>query len=195
MPRPQSFDESFVINKSMYLFWTQGYVATGISQILKAVELKPGSFYNTFPSKKELFVRTLEHYRDHIVAGRVAKYLDGPEDPIEAIESFFLSAFEPVPEKAMVGCFLTNTATEIGKLDPEISKVVWSGMEKIEAGFKRRVIEAQKSGMIDSGKDADALAVHLLSCFQGLGVIGRLSRDKSRLKSMTQSALDSLRSL
>ncbi|MDA8880124.1 TetR/AcrR family transcriptional regulator [Pseudomonadales bacterium] len=195
MPRPLLFDETEVINQSMKLFWKQGYVATGISQILQTVALKPGSFYNVFPSKKDLFVRSLTHYQHHIVAGRIAKHLDNKENPLDAIESFFLSSFENVPKNSMLGCLLTNTATEIGSHDADISQVVWSGMEMIESAFRRRIVEAQALALIGPEKDPDALSLHLLSCFQGLGVVGRLTQDKIRLKRMTQSALDSLRLL
>ncbi len=195
MPRPLLFDETEVINQSMKLFWKQGYVATGISQILQTADLKPGSFYNVFPSKKDLFIRSLVHYQKHIVASRIARHLDNKENPLDAIESFFLSSFEIVPENSMFGCLLTNTATEIGRQDTDISRAVWSGMEMIESAFKRRIIEAQVLSLIDAEKDPDALALHLLACFQGLSVVGRLTQDKNRLKRMTQSALDSLRLL
>ena len=76
-----------------------------------------------------------------------------------------------------------------------VFKLVWSGMEMIESGFRRRIVEAQTLALIGPEKDPDALALHLLSCFQGLGVVGRLTQDKNRLKRMTQSALDSLRLL
>ena len=99
MPRPPLFDETEVINQSMKLFWKQGYVATGISQILQTVALKPGSFYNVFPSKKDLFVRSLTHYQHHIVAGRIAKHLDNKENPLDAIESFFSFVLRKCPQK------------------------------------------------------------------------------------------------
>lgn len=176
----------------MHLFWSQGYVATGMSQLLQATELKPGSFYNAFSSKKALFIRSLQHYNEQIVARRIKKHL-GMEDPIEAIEQFFLSAFESTPRPELIGCFLTNTATELGKMDTDISAVVWAGLRQIELGFKQQIIEARQSGLLVADLDADVTALHLLSCFQGMCVIARVTRSKAKMRSVTHSALQVLR--
>ena len=191
MARPQIFDETEVIDSAMRLFWSQGYVDTGMSQILEATRLKPGSFYNAFSSKKALFLKSLEHYNDQVVAIRIANHLNA-EDPVDAIEDFFLSGFEPVPNRELIGCLLTNTATEVGKSDADINHVVWSGLHKIEQAFKRRIIEAQEFGLVASELDPEAAALHLLSCFQGMSVIGRLTQDKAKLRSLTSTALQVL---
>lgn len=193
MPRPQSFNETDVIKNAMHLFWSQGYEATGLSQILESTKLKPGSFYNTFESKRTFFIRSLEYYRDQVVTARIADHLDAPGDPIDAIEDFFLSAFEPVPKSQMIGCLLTNTATEFGKMDAEFNKVVASGLRQIESAFKRRIIDAQALGLVDTKLDATAAALHLLASFQGMSVIGRLTQDKAKLRSITKTALSVLR--
>ena len=193
MPRPQKFNEIQVIETSMHLFWSQGYVATGISQILEANELKPGSFYNAFPSKKDLFIRSLKHYQEHVVAKRITSHLETKGDPIDAIEKFLLSSFEPLLKRQIIGCLLTNTATELGKLDPDIGKVVWAGLSQIEAAFKCRIIEAQELGIVDPKADSDALALHLLTCLQGMAVVARVTQSKAKLRSIAQTTLSILR--
>ncbi len=192
MARPQIFDETAVVDAAMRLFWAQGYVDTGMSQILEATGLKPGSFYNTFTNKKSVFLRSLEHYIDTVVTKRIANHLTA-EHPLHAIEDFFLSSFEPLRRQDITGCLLTNTATEIGKLDPEISALVWSGLRRTGDAFKGRIVDAQRLGLADPGLDPDSAALHLLSCFQGMCVIGRLTQDKVKLRQLTRSALTSLR--
>ena len=191
MARPQIFDETEVIDTAMRLFWLQGYVATGMSQLLETTKLKPGSFYNAFASKKALFIRSLEYYNDKIVADRIARLLKAP-DPISAIEGFLLSSFEPAPRSELIGCLLTNTATEVGNFDAEINQVVWSGLCQIKSAFKHRIIDAQESGRVAPELDPEVTALHLLSCFQGMGVIGRLTQDKAKLRSLTKTALQVL---
>ena len=191
MPRPQIFVETDVIDAAMHLFWSQGYVATGMSQVLEATSLKPGSFYNAFGSKKVLFIRSLEHYNSNIVARRISTHLTA-ENPIDAIEHFFLSAFETIPASALMGCLLTNTATEVGKTDFEINRVVCSGLKQIESAFKNRVIQAGEQGLLGSALESEAAALHLLSCFQGMNVIGRATQNKARLRSLTRTALQIL---
>ena len=188
MARPQNFNESDVVDAAMMLFWEQGYVATGMSQLLKSASLKPGSFYNRFSGKKGLFIRSLEYYNEKIVAARIQEHL-ALEDPRAAIESFFVSAYEPVPRNHLIGCLLTNTATELGKMDREISAVVWSGLQQIKSAFKRRIIDAQQTDSVRPDLDPEATSLHLLSCFQGLNVIGRLTRSKPKMRQLTHTAL------
>ena len=114
-----------------------------MAQLLAATQLKPGSFYNAFSSKKALFIRSLEHYNAETVGNRIATHLNAPE-PLSAIEDCFMSGFESVPKSQIIGCLLTNTATEIGKLDAEINHVVWAGLQQIESAFKRRLITEQR---------------------------------------------------
>ncbi|MEM8661623.1 MAG: TetR/AcrR family transcriptional regulator [Pseudomonadota bacterium] len=191
MPRPQSYSESEVVNQAMHLFWAQGYTATGMSQLLSSTGLKPGSFYNRFDSKKTLFIRCLEQYNESVVGERIKAHLTDGE-PATAIENFFVSAFETLSKDEMIGCLLTNTATELGTADPDINKTVWAGLLKIQNAFSRLIVKGQQTGKLDHDLDPDVTALHLLSCFQGIGVIGRLTKNKRRLRQLTLCALDVL---
>lgn len=193
MARPQGFKETEVLDTAMHLFWSQGYVATGMARILQDTGLKPGSFYNTFGSKKTLFVRCIEHYIDTVVDARIDRYLTG-SDPVAAIEGFFTSACESSPGLDESGCLLTKTATEVGTKDAEINRVVLAGLEKIQAALEARIIEAQERGQVSSDLDPQATALHLLSCYQGMSVIGGLTQSGTKLRSLVRSALQALAS-
>lgn len=175
----------------MQVFWRQGYVATGMSQLLAVAQLKPGSFYNAFDSKKALFLRCIQHYRDTVVKERVTTLLT-QRQPLEAIEHFFLSAFEPVPRANLLGCLLTNTASEIGSDDAEIRQAVTGGLNRIEKGFAQRLSEARDDGVIDAGRGIDALALQLLTAFQGFNVIGKVTKSKAKMRKITQITMESL---
>lgn len=175
----------------MHLFWSQGYVATGVAQILEAADLKPGSFYNAFGSKKQLFVRTVEHYVAQVVDHRIETYLTG-DDPVAGIEQFFLSACEQMPGRARTGCLLTNTALEVGRGDAEINKAVWAGLRKVQSAVKRRIVDAQEAGQVRGDLDPEAASLHLLSCFQGMSVIGASTQSRPKLRSLVRSALEVL---
>lgn len=61
MARAQ-FDREEVIKKALKLFWTHGYSATSMQQLIKATGLKPGSIYLAFGNKEGLFKEALELY-------------------------------------------------------------------------------------------------------------------------------------
>lgn len=56
------FDREEVIEKSMDLFWKNGYNSSSMQQIVDTTGLKPGSIYHSFGNKESLFREVLEHY-------------------------------------------------------------------------------------------------------------------------------------
>ena len=192
MGRRQEFDTGDALDSALQVFWTKGYRATSMADLEAATGLNPGSLYNTFGSKKGLFLAVVDHYIERTVGHRIATILNvGP--PLDAIEAFFRTAYEDIEPEGLIGCLLTNTAAETGREEAEIRDRVAAGIAQIEAAFRRRLSEAQAAGALSADKDPAVLAVHLTSSYQGASVIGRLSRDKKQLKAVTDAALQALR--
>lgn len=54
--RPSTFDHDRVMKKAQQVFWEKGFAATSLEDLLNAMDMGSGSFYNTFKGgKKELF--------------------------------------------------------------------------------------------------------------------------------------------
>jgi TetR/AcrR family transcriptional repressor of nem operon len=61
MARPAEFDRNDVLNKAMDVFWRTGYTATSVSDLVHATNLKPGSLYAAFNSKRGLFLEVIDN--------------------------------------------------------------------------------------------------------------------------------------
>lgn len=192
MGRPPQFNEQQVLKNAMNVFWRHGYTGTSLSGLRAATGLNPGSIYNHFGSKKELFLQALGFYINAVVGERITTVLNRGE-PLEGIESFFTTAFEPVPLQDLIGCLLTNTALDREIEDGQINAVVRDGIGRIEQAIAARLDQAQAAGDISPDIDSRDAAIHLVSCFQGLSVIGRLTKDKQRLAVITEQAMRMLR--
>jgi AcrR family transcriptional regulator len=64
MPRQRGFEPDEVLDKAMRLFWRQGYNNTSVQELEEAMGINRFSIYATFESKHDLFLATLERYRD-----------------------------------------------------------------------------------------------------------------------------------
>lgn len=192
MGRHQEFEREQVLEGAMWVFWEKGFRATSMLDLEAATGLQPGSIYNAFGSKKGLFLAVLDFYREQVVGQRVWVLLQ-TADPLAAIEAFFRSAYEDLAPEQLTGCLLTNSATEMAKTDKDIQACVAAGISQIETAFQERLIEAQVAGDLSPDKDPALLAAHLNACFQGFGVVGRLTRDKARLDAICDAAMMSLR--
>ena len=79
MARPRAFDETDVVATAQDRFWSYGYAATSLDDLVKATGLSKGSIYNTFCDKHTLYLRTFERYCDdiivHAASERQARFL------------------------------------------------------------------------------------------------------------------------
>src|SRR5213593_4367778 len=60
--RPRSFDVDAAVERAMDVFWSRGYHATALPDLLRATKLSRGSLYAAFGDKHSLFLRALDRY-------------------------------------------------------------------------------------------------------------------------------------
>ena len=76
--RPREFDIESAHDKAMQLFWTQGYEATSLSDLLSTMGLSKSSFYQTFESKHTLFEQCLVRYGEILISAMRAGLATAP---------------------------------------------------------------------------------------------------------------------
>src|SRR5580692_7939493 len=74
-----------IVEAGLYLFWLQGYAATGMAEILSRAEANAGSFYHFFKTKEELLLAVLEMYIQSLEPVVVQPVLGAIADPVERV--------------------------------------------------------------------------------------------------------------
>jgi len=192
MARPREFDTTEALGKAMDVFWTKGYEATTLCDLLETMGLSKSSFYDTFGSKHEVFLDSIEHYKKTMTAQitGVAR-LESPARRL--IQSLFYRAVSRITEEGgQRGCFLNNCAVEVALHDPAAAKLIDGGIGLVEDTFFSLVERGQREGDIDSGKDARALARFLTSSLNGLLVIAKANPDPEGLSDIARLSLATL---
>ncbi len=190
MPWEKQFDSERSLDKAMQEFWVHGYEATSMRDLLSAMEINRGSFYDTFGDKRTLFIKVLKRYDKNVRQARL-KALKSAYSPLEGIRALFDDWIEQVlndPDRG--GCFLTNTALELSAHDPEISEIVATSQRGLERFFLKSIREAQALGQLDPALDAHLTAKSLLASIIGMLVLSRSRPEPRLLKSIAQDALD-----
>src|ERR1700748_3377 len=85
--RPRGFDEEAAVERAMGVFWSRGYHATALPDLLRATKLSRGSRYAAFGDKHSLSLRAL----DRDIADAVARLnieLDPHKDPVDALRTY-----------------------------------------------------------------------------------------------------------
>lgn len=172
MARTAAYKREEVIEKAMQAFWDHGYEATGMSQIIRATGLNPGSLYAAFQSKQDLFLAALDFYGDFSQAA-IERELARHSNPLHAVREFFrrLAATSAGPAGKR-SCFLVNSALEVARHDKAARKLIHAHFQSIENLFRTTLEQAQAEGYLAPGKDPRTLAASLMVFIWGLRVLG-----------------------
>lgn len=192
MARSKAFDRETVLAKAMTVFWDKGYEATSIQELVEAMGIHRGSLYDTFQSKRHLFLEAIAHYNATIVKDTISP-LQAPGASRAAIEQHFLILAERAaadPHKR--GCLMTNSVVELAAHDAEIAAPLLRSLRLVEDAFYRALGRAQDKGEISPDKDIRALAQYLTSSLQGLRVTSRANPDLETLQQIVQLTLQVL---
>ena len=189
MPRKKEFDVDTVLDNAMQAFWSRGYEATSLNDLLDCMQIQRASLYNAFGDKRTLFLETLRRYDAIHRRAEVAKRTNMPS-PRQAILGLFQDTVTTVVEyEARNGCFLINTALELSPHDEEVAEIVRTAFSHMEHKFFRKMIEkGRASGEIATSVVPALTARALLSLFIGLQVLSRSRPEKLLLQSIAKQA-------
>jgi TetR/AcrR family transcriptional regulator, transcriptional repressor for nem operon len=191
MARPRKFDEGSAVEAAMRAFWTAGYEATSTQELCEATGLARSSIYNTFASKRELFVLALTHYMD-VRTGRLIELLQDGEGPVrERLRTVLDWAVAPDVDDPS-GCLVVNATVELGPHDPGIAELLGRDRRRRFGALKAAIEDAMRAGEIDAGKDADALAHFMISTISGIQVAARGGAGESTLRAIADTAMNGI---
>jgi len=189
VPWEKSFDVDEVLDKAMQAFWSRGYEATSMQDLVQRTGVNRASLYSTYRDKHALFIASLRMYDNGLRHERLAK-LEYRYGPREAIRRLLLAFTENVSEKGgNRGCFLTNTALELAAHDPEAGRIVAHAQREIEAFFGRMIRKGKTEGEIASHVKPAEAASGLLASLIGLAVLARSRPERALLQAIVDDAL------
>ena len=178
MSRPREFDEQQALSQAQEIFWQHGYEATSLTDLLAAMGLSKSSFYETFGSKRELFLRSLGRYQDERVAA-FRRQLAGGASARQAIEAMFRVAIGCETHK---GCMACNEAVEMAGRDADVERRVAGVMAALEEILAGTIARGQDEGSIGTRLPPADLARLLMVALNGLQVEVRACTERARLE-------------
>src|ERR1700757_931314 len=111
--RPRSFDVEAAVERAMGVFWSRGYHATALPDLLRATKLSRGSLYAAFGDKHSLFLRALDRYIADAVT-RMDGELAPRRDPIDGLRAYLAGYVDRTSGvNGRRGCLLVATAMEL----------------------------------------------------------------------------------
>lgn len=187
--RPSIYNNEQVLQNAQDVFWSKGYTATSLDDLLKATNMGSGSFYNAFKGgKKELFLKAIQQRREAFREFKAK--LDKSESPVKLIKDFFRGI--AIADKAdhLKGCIVSNTVVEMTFLDHELEKEAVSILKDVEKMFTTAIRKEQENGKIKTKTDPQILGRYLMTFWNGLNVTRRMYPDKKQLGELIEMQLE-----
>jgi AcrR family transcriptional regulator len=163
-----------ILDSSGELFRRQGYMGTGVKEILAAASAPFGSLYHHFPGgKSELGAETVR--RSGFLYGLLLGEYAGPEVPLaEGIRAFFAAAATNLEQSDWVeSCPIATVALEVSATDEEMRQAC---ADVFEAWIAGGVVRFEAEGL--SPDVSRALVIQLINGLEGAFVLARAMRSK-----------------
>jgi TetR/AcrR family transcriptional regulator, transcriptional repressor for nem operon len=186
--RPSSFDQDRVMEKAQQVFWEKGFAGTSLEDLLNAMDMGSGSFYNTFKGgKKELFSKAIQQRREAFQQFKTI--LMASASPIDNIKDFFRSIATADRHTHMMGCIIANTVVEMTFIDEELEKEAVAILKEVEQMYTWAIRKGQQNGTIKNQSDPELLGRYLISVYNGLNVTRRMHPNNKGLKDLIEIQL------
>ncbi|BDH06594.1 TetR/AcrR family transcriptional regulator [Streptomyces seoulensis] len=190
MARTKGFDPDAVLQAALELFWRRGYEATSMADLVEHLGIGRASIYATFGNKHELYLKALDRYNEtHDLTLLRELSQPGPALPVVRAVVRRFAAEASREGRRDKGCFVTNTAVELGAFDPAASRRVEVSWSHVETLLHSALARAHAQGELSADRDPRALARMLLVLMQGLRVVGKASGDPGRVRDAAEQAL------
>ena len=153
-----------MLAKAVRCFSTHGYHATSVGDLTQRLGIGRGSIYDTFGSKRGLFVSALRFYIERYEA-TLRELVNQSATPAAALQNMFTGAVNDCG-------LIVRTAVEMVAHDDEIGGIVAEVWSEVESLFGMLIEEGQDAGEIAVDVDPVGTARALLGLCLGSRVIG-----------------------
>lgn len=166
MPRALEFDLETARAAIMKVFWTKGYEATSLSDLEQATSLVRTSLYNSFGKKPEMFLDSLNLYRETI-ENQIESMTQGQgsEALVEVIVAMMEGSDKTSQQPA--GCLMVMSATQSMTIEPRHLQIVRDYRQMLVSKAKQVLERDRQKGRLARYVDPAGAAEFLVCVVWG----------------------------
>jgi len=192
MGRGIEFDYDKAIDRATRVFWKTGYSNTSLRDLLRAMKIGEGSFYNTVKSKKNLYLECLKHYRATVINERHTALFSQKSAKL-GVRALFKTVLDQMDDPKRPGLCLMAGSLSRDVLDEKDLREYIVGESAASGGrFIGLLKSAQESGELPKELDPTAVVQIILTYIQGMSRVAQISYDRQRIERQLEVLLKGL---
>jgi len=181
-----------IVYEAQKLFSLNGFLSTGINDIIEASGTSKGGFYNHFASKEDLFYAVLAEsqsiWRDKVLYA--INEIDSPTEKIIKILNNYRDRYLKDHENFPGGCIFITFSVELDDTRPHLMKEVNKGFEGFIAMLTKLLDDAIRQGELPKGLNSDSVAETLFAGMLGASVLYGVDKDNTTLDNSIDSLIE-----
>ena len=188
--RPRAYDPKTALARAADTFWKAGYAGTSLDDLAAATGMNRPSLYAAFGDKRELYLKTLRHYRDEYRALARRTLADDP--PLGVFLKRFYDAALDIylaGEGGARGCYSIGTAATEATVDPKVRAFLADSTRNTDAFLKSRIDKARERGEIAQDADTTALAYLATATMHTIAIRSRAGLAREELDAIVDAAI------
>jgi TetR/AcrR family transcriptional regulator, transcriptional repressor for nem operon len=190
--RRRAFDYDEAIERATRLFWATGYTDASLRDLLEAMQIGEGSFYNSVKSKKNLYLQCLRHYNDTITRRRWEALL-AESSIAEGVRAYFTAVLDDLDDPAIPSICLMAASLSTDVLAVEdLRSYVLNEVQTLQTALTGRLQDAADAGELPTDFDAETAAQIVVTYLQGLFRVARVLNNRSQLENQIEVLLTGL---
>jgi TetR/AcrR family transcriptional regulator, transcriptional repressor for nem operon len=170
-----------------------GYVATGVKEILDLAGVPKGSFYHYFPSKEAFAHEVLERYAAQEMERGERILGDNALPPIQRLRKYFDELVAVFGQTGPIsGCLMGNLSLEVAAHSPKLQSLLNMAFERWQQAIAGTIRSAIELGDLPRSTEPDELAAFLVNSWEGALVRSKADKSDHSLNTFLNFTFDVL---
>ncbi|WP_405247096.1 MULTISPECIES: TetR/AcrR family transcriptional regulator [unclassified Cellulophaga] len=177
------FTKQLILEESFRLFYSNGFKSTSVDKVMLATKLTKGAFYHHYKNKQELGLAVIStKVKERVYDGMVAP-LYQPGNALDILKATFIDRLKSfsIHEKKH-GCPMNNLINEIGDEEIAYQIALKKIIEEWQAALIFLIDRGKLEKSIQQNIESKAVAIYLISAFEGIRGIRKLYQDDAILE-------------
>lgn len=183
-----------IIHEAQKLFSLNGFLSTGINDIIRAAGTSKGGFYNHFCSKEELFLEVLAESQK-IWRDKVLYLVNQIESPIEKINQILVNyrdRYLKDSDNFPGGCIFITFSVELDDTRPHLMQEVNKGFVGLKNLLQQFLEEGKEQGELKEDVNINRATELIFSGMIGTSVLFGVDKSTTNMGRSINSLIDYL---